>query len=82
MENLNAILLNAANLLLVGMAVVFMFLGLLILCINLMSKFFAGEAEQAGSERIARPSKGNNSQARNAQVTAAISAAIHQHRQK
>jgi oxaloacetate decarboxylase gamma subunit len=81
MDNLNDLLLTAANLLLVGMTVVFLFLGLLIICIKAMSKFFGGEVEQPVVRRPANRAPKTNSDARNAQVTAAITAAIHQHRQ-
>ncbi|AWB69064.1 oxaloacetate decarboxylase subunit gamma [Saccharobesus litoralis] len=81
MENLSSTLLEAANLMLVGMVVVFGFLSLLIVCIQLMSKAFAGEVETSVTQPSRRPAV-QNDQARAAQTTAAISAAIHKHRQK
>ncbi|NTS77589.1 OadG family protein [Catenovulum sp. SM1970] len=80
MEKINDLLLEAANLLGVGMVVVFLFLGLLIFCIKGMSKLFAGEIEAPKTPRPTRAT-GGNTQVRSAQITAAISAAIHQHRQ-
>ncbi|WP_111977646.1 OadG family protein [Algibacillus agarilyticus] len=81
MENLSNLLGDAANLMLVGMVVVFAFLGLLIICIELMSKFFGGEIETKPVQSAIRPNSTNDT-ARSAKITAAISAAIHQHRQK
>ena len=82
MENLSSNLLEAANLMLVGKVVVFAFLSLLIICINLMSKAFGGEVESSATQRPNRRPAVKNDEARSAQVTAAISAAIHNHRQK
>jgi oxaloacetate decarboxylase gamma subunit len=77
------LLFEAANLLLVGMVVVFAFLSLLIFCINLMSKLFGGEDPIPANSAVNRPRMPNqDSKARESQVTAAISAAIHQHRKK
>lgn len=80
MENISDLLLEAANLLAVGMVVVFAFLTLLIFCIKLMSKFAGGEVEAPVNQVKRRPVTQKQSNA--GQITAAISAAIHQHRQK
>lgn len=81
MENLDQVLLEAANIMAIGMVVVFSFLTILIFCIKAMSKICGGEemAKTSVSKTISRPVAG---QANQAQVTAAISAAVHQHRKR
>ncbi|KMT65725.1 oxaloacetate decarboxylase subunit gamma [Catenovulum maritimum] len=80
-NNIGSILLEAANLLLVGMVSVFLFLGLLIVCINLMSKLVGGDAPASTS--VKTPSRTRNVQknVKDDKVVAAISAAVHQYRQ-
>ncbi|MCU4677616.1 OadG family transporter subunit [Catenovulum sp. 2E275] len=81
-NNIGPVLLEAANLLLVGMVVVFAFLGILIFLVKLMSSLVGGDSpapSATNSNQAARrpaPAKQDD-----VKVKAAISAAIHQYRQ-
>ncbi len=80
MTNIGSLLVDAATLMITGMAVVFTFLTILVYLVRLMSKLVPEEV----LEPIAAPKKNTNIQSTSSavspQVVAAISAAIHQHR--
>ncbi|WP_099609425.1 oxaloacetate decarboxylase subunit gamma [Vibrio coralliilyticus] len=80
MENIGSLLVDAATLMLTGMAVVFIFLTILVYLVRLMSKLVPDEVP----EPIATPNQNNKiqptSSAISPKVVAAISAAVHQHR--
>lgn len=79
-ESIASSLADAGILLAVGMSVVFTFLVILIFVIGLIEKFcqrFPGE--EAVAQVPARRAAANNEQV-SPQVVAAISAAVHQHR--
>ena len=80
MENIGSLLVDAATLMLTGMAVVFIFLTILVYLVRLMSKLVPEEVP----EPIATPKQNNKiqptSSAISHKVVAAISAAVHQHR--
>ncbi len=80
MTNIGSLLVDAATLMVTGMAVVFIFLTILVYLVRLMSKLVPEEV----LEPIAAPKTNTNnrstSSAVSPQVVAAISAAIHQHR--
>ncbi|MER2490421.1 oxaloacetate decarboxylase subunit gamma [Catenovulum sediminis] len=81
-NNLSSLLIEAANLLLVGMVVVFMFLGILIFLIKLMSKLVGSDAPAPASVNIPnRPTSRKSNSTQDKKVVAAISAAVHQYRQ-
>lgn len=80
--NIADLLTEAANLMLIGMVVVFVFLGILIVCINVMANLVGEDAPEV----TAAP---KNTTARNGtksdvapEVVAAISAAVHNYRNK
>jgi oxaloacetate decarboxylase gamma subunit len=89
-ESVASLLIEAGSLMLIGMVFVFSFLGLLIVGIHLIARFceaFPGET----SDPLANVTRPSANLARNNQavqpgidgnVIAAISAAIHTHRQK
>lgn len=81
-NNLGPLLVEAANLLCVGMLVVFVFLGVLIFLVKLMSNLVGGDAPIPTASNIT-PSRINRttSNTQDHKVKAAISAAIHQYRQ-
>ncbi|NRF65303.1 oxaloacetate decarboxylase subunit gamma [Vibrio coralliilyticus] len=80
MDNIGSLLVDAATLMLTGMAVVFIFLTILVYLVRLMSKLVPEEV----LEPIATPNQNNKiqptSSAISPKVVAAISAAVHQHR--
>ncbi|CAH0524724.1 oxaloacetate decarboxylase gamma chain [Allocatenococcus thiocycli] len=80
MTNIGSLLVDAATLMITGMAVVFIFLTILVYLVRLMSRLIPEEV----LEPIAAPKIKNNNQSTSSavspQVVAAISAAIHQHR--
>lgn len=86
-ETINQLLLEAANLMLVGMVVVFAFLTLLILGVNGLASFcrrFLGqepEAPKRASVKRTPTTTQNQTQTVDGQLVAAISAAVHSHRQ-
>ncbi len=81
-NNIGAVLLEAANLLVVGMGVVFVFLGILIFLMKLMSKIVGGDAPvPAAPVNTNRGGRKVSSASQDHKVKAAISAAIHQYRQ-
>lgn len=83
MESVTSNLIEAANLMLVGMGFVFAFLGLLIVGVHGIAKFcqrFPGEEPQAPKKRSVKPSVITQAGV-DQKVVAAISAAVHQHRQ-
>lgn len=71
-----ALLLQAANLMLTGMVVVFVFLLLLIVAVKLMSYFLREPAEP-----LPEKTKTNTTSSVNSAHIAAISAAVHQYQQ-
>lgn len=83
MESVTSHLIEAASLMLVGMGFVYAFLGLLIVGVHGIAKFcqrFPGEEPQAPKKRSAKPVVANTAGA-DQKVIAAITAAVHQHRQ-
>ncbi|WCP66701.1 oxaloacetate decarboxylase subunit gamma [Vibrio tubiashii] len=80
MDNIGSLLLDAATLMLTGMAVVFIFLTILVYLVRLMSKLVPQEVP----EPIVTPIQNNKvqspSSAVSPKVVAAISAAVHQYR--
>ena len=81
-NNLSSVLLEAANLLVIGMSVVFVFLGILIFLIKLMSHLFAGEIPAPNKVNVPnRPAVKPTGAHQDKKVVAAISAAVHQYRQ-
>ncbi|MDA0121971.1 MULTISPECIES: oxaloacetate decarboxylase subunit gamma [Vibrio] len=76
MTNIGSLLVDAATLMLTGMAVVFIFLTILVYLVRLMSKLVP--------EEVPAPKTNTNVQSTSSavspQVVAAISAAIHKHR--
>ena len=80
MTNIGSLLVDAATLMLTGMAVVFIFLTILVYLVRLMSKLVPEEVPAP----IAAPKKNTNVQSTSSAVSphivAAISAAIHKHR--
>ena len=80
MTNIGSLLVDAAALMITGMAVVFIFLTMLVYLVRLMSKLVPEEV----LEPIASPKINTNIQSTSSavspQVVAAISAAIHKHR--
>ena len=83
-ESMSNLLSEAATLMMTGMAFVFAFLALLIggvRCIAWYCEKFPGEAPTATPVR-ARAAPASNENAINAGTIAAITAAIHQHRNK
>lgn len=84
-ETINQLLFEAANLMLVGMVVVFAFLALLILGVNGLASFcrkFPGQEPEAPKRASAkRNPTTTKDQTVDGQLVAAISAAVHTHRQ-
>ncbi len=80
MTNIGSLLVDAATLMVTGMAVVFIFLTILVYLVRLLSKLVPEEVP----EPIAAPKTNtrvqSTSSAVSPQVVVAISAAIHQHR--
>lgn len=81
--NIADLLTEAASLMLIGMVVVFVFLGILIVCINVMANLVGKEEpEIAASPKPTAPvNTGANSDVA-PEVVAAISAAVHNYRNK
>lgn len=79
--NIGSELLEAANLLVIGMISVFLFLSLLIVCITLMSKLVGGSETPATSVKIPNPNSSKKTTVKDDKVVAVITAAVHQHRQ-
>jgi oxaloacetate decarboxylase gamma subunit len=83
-QSISDLLFEAATLLLVGMTVVFAFLAILIVCVNLLAKLcerFPGQEPQAPTRASAGRSTTTKTDGLDANVVAAISAAVHTHRQ-
>lgn len=80
-NNLGALLLEAGNLLLIGMVVVFSFLGILIFLMKLMSNLVGGDAPVTAQVNPGQRARKPASAPQDHKVKAAISAAIHQYRQ-
>ena len=81
-DSVTSLLMEAASLMLIGMLFVFSFLGLLILGIHLIARFckaFPGEVD-SGSVSTSRP-KHSAQLGIDGNIIAAISAAVHTHRQ-
>ena len=78
-ESVASLLVEAGSLMLIGMVFVFSFLGLLIVGIHLIARFC--EAFPGDIEEPAVNVKRNNQTGIDGNVIAAISAAIHTHRQ-
>ncbi|MDE1253336.1 oxaloacetate decarboxylase subunit gamma [Vibrio aestuarianus] len=80
MTNIGSLLVDAATLMVTGMAVVFIFLTILVYLVRLMSKLVPEEVPQP----IAAPTQNrkvqSNPSAVSPQVVAVISAAVHQYR--
>ncbi|ENM5721890.1 oxaloacetate decarboxylase subunit gamma [Vibrio mimicus] len=80
MTHIGSLLMDAATLMVTGMAVVFLFLTLLVYLVRLMSRVIPQEAPEAA----ATPKKSQKVQPAtdsvSPQVVAAISAAVHQYR--
>lgn len=81
-NNISALLLEAANLLVIGMGVVFIFLTILIFLIKFMSSI-VGKSAPAPATPATSPNITRNTgkSAQDKKVVAAISAAVHQYRQ-
>lgn len=84
-ESVSSQLMEAATLMLVGMVFVFAFLSLLIVGVWLIAKFceaFPGEPEtQPSVKRSPAKPKPATAKEENSSVVAAITAAVHMHRQ-
>ncbi|RDV25110.1 oxaloacetate decarboxylase [Alteromonas aestuariivivens] len=83
-ESINDLLFEAGTLLVVGMCVVFAFLGLLIVGINLIAWFcrkFPGQEPQTPL-RASKPKSPSTDHGLSDHVVAAISAAVHSHHKK
>lgn len=84
-ESVSSQLMEAATLMLVGMVFVFAFLSLLIVGVKLIAKFceaFPGAPDpQPVSKRLPAKPKPASAQESDKSVIAAISAAVHMHRQ-
>lgn len=80
MTNIGSLLGDAAALMITGMAVVFMFLTILVYLVRLMSKLVPAEAQQHIQVPTTIKSKPGPSNQISPQIVAAISAAVHQHR--
>ncbi len=80
MTNIGSLLVDAATLMVTGMGFVFLFLTILVYLVRLMSKLVPEEVPQP----ISTPNKNKKVPVTSAgvspQVVAAISAAVHQHR--
>ncbi|MBY5990563.1 OadG family protein [Ferrimonas balearica] len=76
METLTPLLVQAASLMVMGMVLVFLFLGTLVLALKLLAHFCAPKASEAPTMPPAAPG------ALTPQLKAAITAAVHQHRQR
>lgn len=76
-----ALLVESANLMLIGMATVFGFLFLLVAAVSVLSRmmqrYFPVQAKEQHQEKIAIPATSVSPA-----IVAAITAAIHQHRQQ
>jgi oxaloacetate decarboxylase gamma subunit len=82
MDNIKELLLEAASLMAIGMAMVFLFLTILVFVVRLMSKLVPTDEPLAttrpkNSKKIIRA---DSNDAVDPKVVAAISVAIHQHR--
>ncbi|SFD10975.1 oxaloacetate decarboxylase subunit gamma [Pseudoalteromonas denitrificans] len=80
--DITSLLLQAANLMLTGMVVVFIFLLLLISVVKLMSSFLASSTGESVTNNKAKNTVTIKSSAVPDAHIAAIAGAIHQHRQK
>ena len=82
MDNIKELLLEAASLMAIGMAMVFLFLTILVYVVRLMSRLVPTEepltpTRPKNSKKIARA---DSSDIVDPKVVAAISAAVHRHR--
>ncbi|CAM3012435.1 oxaloacetate decarboxylase subunit gamma [Vibrio mytili] len=82
MTDIGSLLVNAATLMVTGMAVVFIFLTILVYLVRLMSKLVPEEVLEpiAALKTTKNTNIQSTSSAVSPQVVAAISSAIHQHR--
>ncbi len=82
MTNIGSLLVDAATLMLTGMVVVFVFLSILILLVQLMSKFAPAEPEPAAPVKKSSTTSStiNNPSGLDSKKVAAISAAVHKYR--
>lgn len=80
MTNIGSLLVDAAALMITGMAVVFIFLTILVYLVRLMSKLVPEEVLEPLTSPKINTNIQSTSSAVSPQVVAAISAAIHKHR--
>ncbi len=80
MTNIGSLLVDAATLMITGMAVVFTFLTILVYLVRLMSKLVPEETPEPIAAPKIKTNIQSTSSAVSPQVVAAISAAIHKHR--
>ncbi|NVK24662.1 MAG: OadG family protein [Gammaproteobacteria bacterium] len=80
--NISALLAEAGLLMLVGMVVVFLFLSLLILAINLLAKFAEAFPDKVVTPAARPISSSTNSNQVSPQVVAAVGAAIKQYKSR
>jgi oxaloacetate decarboxylase gamma subunit len=80
MTNIGSLLVDAATLMITGMAVVFIFLTILVYLVRLMSRLVPEEVLEPIAASKVNTNNQSTSSAVSPQVVAAISAAIHKHR--
>ncbi|KJY81748.1 oxaloacetate decarboxylase subunit gamma [Vibrio galatheae] len=80
MDNIGSLLIDAATLMVTGMAVVFIFLTILVYLVRLMSKLVPEEVPAPIATPIQNNKVQSSSSAVSPKVVAAISAAVHQYR--
>ncbi|ASW80098.1 oxaloacetate decarboxylase subunit gamma [Vibrio anguillarum] len=80
MTTIGSLLVDAATLMITGMAVVFIFLTILVYLVRLMSTLVPEEVPQPIAAPIQHRKVQPNPSAVSPQIVAAISAAVHQHR--
>jgi oxaloacetate decarboxylase gamma subunit len=82
MTNIGSQLVDAATLMLTGMLVVFVFLSILIVLVQLLSKFAPQEEVVSAPVKRTTPTKANNQNSSDVdpKTVAAISAAVHKYR--
>ncbi|CAM2842217.1 oxaloacetate decarboxylase subunit gamma [Vibrio rarus] len=81
MDNIPALLSEAASIMAIGMAMVFLFLTLLVFVVRLMSKLLPIEQPaQTHSQNIKKPTQAKSTDQVDPKIVAAISAAIQRHR--
>lgn len=80
MASISEQLYDALGIMVLGMALVFIFLSFLILAMNLVSRKFGPTPQAVNSAPVAQPQTADTSVS--PLMTAVITAAIHQHRKK